>query len=85
MLEYCIDFRNYGSTTLTNYVVSDTVPTNTTVVANSWVLNSDVMSSGVRTPYSGGSVGYSGGTVRGTVGSLSPGGKGSLCFRVRIN
>ena len=85
VLEYCIDFRNYGSTTLTNYVVSDTVPTNTTVVANSWVLNSDVMSSGVLTPYSGGSVNFSGGTVRGTVGLLAPGGKGSMCFRVRIN
>ncbi|MDO4245338.1 MAG: DUF11 domain-containing protein [Deinococcus sp.] len=85
VLEYCIDFRNYGSTTLANYVVSDVVPSNTTIIDGSWVLNSDVMTSGVRTPYSGGTVSYANGTVRGTVGSLAPGGKGTMCFRVRIN
>lgn len=85
VLEYCIDFRNYGSTTLADYVVSDTVPLNTTIIDGSWVLNSDVMSSGVRTPYSGGSVSYADGTVRGAVGSLPPGGKGTMCFRALIN
>ena len=85
VLEYCIDFYNYGSTTLANYVVSDIVPPNTTIVSGSWVLNSDVMKSGVRTPYSGGTVSYANQTVRGTVGSLAPGGKGTMCFRVKIN
>ena len=66
-------------------MVSDVVPSNTTIINGSWVLNSDVMTSGVRTPYSGGTVSYANGTVRGTVGSLAPGGKGTMCFRVRIN
>ena len=85
VLEYCINFHNYGSTALANYVISDKVPSNTTIVDQSWVLRSGLMDSPDRTPYTGGSVTYTAPIVRGTIASLAPGSQGSMCFRAQIN
>lgn len=85
VLEYCINFTNYGSVALPNYVVSDVVPVNTTVVPNSWAVNQGPMTATPVTPLSGAAVTYSAGTVSASVGTLNPGSTGSLCFRATIN
>lgn len=87
-LEYCIDFTNYSTIALKNYVVSDTIPSNTTFVAGSaYVLQgslSDITTSNPTPTYMSITPVLTGDVVSATISSLPPGTTGSLCFRVQI-
>lgn len=84
VLEYCIDFYNYGSVALSNYVVKDKVPTNTTYVPDSATVKTGTMATTPVQPFPGAVVGEADGVVTATISSLAPQTSGSLCFRARI-
>lgn len=69
ILEYCLDYHNYGSTSLTNWKLEDAIPANTTY-------------SGISTPMPG--LTYDGSKVVYGPLTLAPGATGSVCFQVRI-
>jgi conserved repeat domain len=83
-LEYCIDFYNYGSVALNNYVVKDVVPANTTYVVGSATVKTGTMGTTPLQTFAGASVGEANGVVTATIGALAPQARGSLCFRARI-
>lgn len=83
-LEYCINFYNYGSAALSNFVLRDRIPDHTTVVQNSWVVRSgDMEAPGGVMPNS--TVSFTGGMVNVSLPRLLPGARGVLCFRVTVN
>lgn len=84
VLEYCIDFYNYGSVALNNYIVKDAVPTNTTYVPDSATVKTGTMTTTPVQPFPGVVVGEANGVVTATISSLAPQASGSLCFRTRI-
>ncbi|WP_339094691.1 hypothetical protein WDJ50_10010 [Deinococcus sp. VB142] len=84
VLEYCIDFYNYGSVALNNYIVKDAVPTNTTYVPDSATVKTGTMTTTPVQPFPGVVVGEANGVVTATISSLAPQTSGSLCFRTRI-
>lgn len=84
VMEYCIDFYNYGSVALSNYQITDNVPAQTTIVPNSWVVKQGSMTSAGNTPLAGASVNYANGTVTATIASLPANTVGTLCFRAKI-
>ncbi|WP_189642693.1 DUF11 domain-containing protein [Deinococcus piscis] len=73
-LEYCIDFRSYGTEPLTNFKVEDRVPGNTSYVPGS------LRVSGVTATLDDTTA-----VLRASVGTLNPGGAGRFCFRARVN
>lgn len=91
ILEYCIDFRNHGTVTLSSFSVADGVPANTTYVAGSAALLRGSMqapgTSWVNIPVTtpAASVGFDGTTVTASNLVVPPGETGTMCFRVRIS
>lgn len=89
VLEYCIDFQNFGGLAVQNLVLSDPLNTNTKVIVGTPVVNSTLMTVSPPVVFAGATTGVttSGGveTVTGTLPNLPVGGSGSLCFRARIN
>ena len=89
ILEYCIDFRNYGVAVAT-FVISDTVPTNTNADLSGYGagLGLQVTRGGVTTRTStggdtdGGSL--SAAALSLDLGTLAAGESGSVCFRAGI-
>ncbi|GHG10013.1 hypothetical protein GCM10017783_23130 [Deinococcus piscis] len=84
-LEYCIDFRNLGTTTLANYSLVDKVPDHTAYVADS----AQVFQGTMRSPggaFPGMTAGYAASTneVFAASQALEPSAQGSLCFKVTI-
>jgi len=89
ILEYCIDFRNYGVAVAT-FVISDTVPTNTNADLSGYGagLGLQVTRGGVTTRTSTGGD-TDGGSLSAAVlsldlGTLTAGESGSVCFRAGI-
>ena len=85
VLEYCIDFTNYGSLPLNNYKINDGVPANTTLVANSLFVKQGNMQATPSTAFAGATTSVSGNTVTATIGTLAVNTTGSFCFRAKIN
>ncbi|WP_162865380.1 DUF11 domain-containing protein [Deinococcus wulumuqiensis] len=87
VLEYCIDFHNYGSAALSNYVLQDPLPENVTIEPGSWAVYSGTMTTEPRTPLAGANVSYDAASrkVKAAVNPLPAGTHGTLCFRAKIN
>jgi uncharacterized repeat protein (TIGR01451 family) len=98
VVEYCIDFTNYGSLPLNNYKINDVVPANTTLVAGSLFVKQGNMQVTPSTAYVGATTGVTDGTVTATdgtvtatktvtatIGTLAINTTGSFCFRATIN
>lgn len=85
VLEYCIDFTNYGSLPLNNYRIDDGVPANTTLVAGSLFVKQGNMQVTPSTAFTGATTSVSGNTVTATIGTLAINTTGSFCFRAKIN
>ncbi|WP_414657378.1 hypothetical protein ACINK0_03995 [Deinococcus sp. VB343] len=85
VLEYCIDFYNYGSVPLNNYKVTDVVPLNTAYVSGSAVIKTGSMTAPGST-FTPGSVTYDTATnsVIASGMTVPAAGGGTLCFRARI-
>lgn len=83
-LEYCIDFYNHGSTPLENYVLSDRVPTHTTLVPGSWAVRQGTMTA-PGAPLTNATLSATGEQVQARIPRLAPGSTGTLCFRANIN
>ncbi|UBV41692.1 DUF11 domain-containing protein [Deinococcus taeanensis] len=81
VVEYCIDFRNYGAVTAANFTITDLVPANTATLAGSGTYTLNGGSSQVLPAGAVGSAGLSF-TLPGT---LSNGQYGRVCFRVKVN
>ena len=85
VLEYCIDFTNYGSLPLNNYKINDGIPANTTLVADSLFVKQGNMQATPSTAFTGATTSVSGNTVTATIGTLAVNTTGSFCFRAKIN
>ena len=84
VVQYCIAVTNAaGGAAASNVSISDTLPAQTTFVANSIKVNATV-SGGTCT---GGSAGgsFAGGVVSGTLGNIAAGSSSGLSFQVTIN
>jgi len=80
VLEYCIVYRNVGTSPITNVVVTDPVPFFTSYSTSTLFLNSTFLTDA--TDADAGEV--SSGIVRVRVGTLNAGGNGSVCYRVQV-
>lgn len=80
VLEYCIAYRNLGTQTITQVVVSDPVPFFTSYVSGTLSLNGTSLTD--TADADAGQV--VSGVVKVTVGTLTPGGNGQVCYRVQI-
>lgn len=88
VLEYCIDFYNYGSAALNNYTVSDILPAKTKYLGGSLVVKVGNMTSttGDWTPVTldQPANAATSGTVSASGMTLNPGQSGTMCFRASI-
>ena len=92
MLEYCINVANLGSTSLSNYRVSDVVPASTLLVAGSASLRQGVMDApgasvaGVTVSETAttDAVGRPTTLLQTSALTLAPGAQVVLCFRAAI-
>ncbi|MCL6526884.1 MAG: DUF11 domain-containing protein [Thermaceae bacterium] len=80
VLEYCINYRNLSTQTLTQVVITDPVPFFTNYVLGSLSLNGSTLTDAADSD--AGQV--LSGVVRVQVGTLGPGGNGQVCYRVQI-
>jgi uncharacterized repeat protein (TIGR01451 family) len=90
VVEYCISVANAaGGATATNITIADVIPTNTTFVASSILLDATVTSPGASQTCSGGTAGGSfdsgTSTVNGTLSNIAASTARALIFRVTIN
>jgi len=90
VLEYCIDFKNYG-VAVASFVVSDTVPSNTTANLSSYGvgLGLQVVRGGVTTTRTSIGTDADGGSLSSAalsldLGTLAAGESGSVCFQASI-
>ncbi len=72
VLEYCILYRNLGTETLTQVKVTDPIPFFTDYITGSLTHNGNPAGN------------VTGGIVEVSVGTLTPGAGGQICYRVRI-
>ncbi len=78
---YTVNYSNIGSATAGFVIITDGIPTHTTYVAGSVVLNGSPT-----TDVSGDdAVTVSGGMVTVTIGTVAPGASGVVTFKVRVN
>ncbi|PZA08210.1 MULTISPECIES: DUF11 domain-containing protein [unclassified Meiothermus] len=80
VLEYCIAYRNQGTQTVTQVVITDPIPFFSAYVTGSLRLNGTILTDGADAD--AGEV--SSGLVVVRVGSVSAGGSGEVCYRVKI-
>jgi uncharacterized repeat protein (TIGR01451 family) len=80
VLEYCIAYRNQGTQAVTQVVITDPIPFFSAYVTGSLRLNGTILTDGADTD--AGEV--SSGLVVVRVGSVSAGGSGEVCYRVKI-
>ncbi|GHF99234.1 hypothetical protein GCM10017783_09030 [Deinococcus piscis] len=84
VLEYCIDFYNYGSVALSNYELRDSLPTYTRFVSDSWVVREGSMTN-PGGPLAGASITASDQALQVNIASLPPSSRGTFCFRVMVH
>ncbi|MCL6568306.1 MAG: hypothetical protein K6T35_05370 [Meiothermus silvanus] len=80
VLEYCIAYRNQGTQAVTQVVITDPIPFFSAYVTGSLRLNGTILTDGADAD--AGEV--SSGLVVVRVGSVSAGGQGEVCYRVKI-
>ena len=74
-LEYCIDYKNVGTTAVSNMIITDPIPFFTTFKLGSITLNGTLQSDGAT---------VANGFITVSVGTVVAGGGGSVCYRVTI-
>jgi len=82
-LSYTVQYSNSGTGTLTDAVITDTIPANTTYVLQSMCLNDDTLTDAADSD--NGTYYPVNDTLIWDIGTLAPGDKGAASFKVTIN